>query len=742
MKRIRIQKVVILSFLFSSALFADIHDRIEYKLNRVLKDVEIIINGNTINCMPITQNMINLAGGTYTITTSGNWCLDSNVVGSIIIAADSVCFDLSCHEIDATGHARAIFVNGKDTIKISGGTILNSTSAGIEIVDCEDVTVSSINFINNNDISLYVHSTSIGACPSFTVAGASQGILVAGCDVSGCDRAMLFNGCNDLNVASCNVYDNSNTVANAVVAVEFCNDVVFQDVHVDNNVKAISGQGTGALGMFGPETAVMLVQASNNVQVKNCTTNNNTCDIVGMMTGLQVTGIVLAPDCDPITGLSSGIVIEGHQAIGNSNTTGLNLGIATFYVPGIVVSDSQTNGNVTMQSTSNQGAFLTQGFTMGFGSFGCPGLYIKKHQSNNNMSLNSVTDNGGEAYGIFIAAADADHLGNGVVIEDCQANNNGNADQGSKSSGISLNYGPAAVASSGAIVRGCQANGNAAISCVCAFGCYWNNVQYENCQADNNASFGAPDPANNSASGYGVGFAVAGDVSDIRFISCSASNNSCEIDIAAGFDASSYPPYIPEMAPLLLAFSPVNVIFEDCVAHNNNSAESFGCGFRAFGVNNCVIQDSDAFSNITSGTGSGFGVLFDTCTDSKIIRSQVHENNTHGVELLGANSSIAIIECIAMGNGQTGFDINAASTMSLGLIQDCRAMNNVLNGFANLASPLQTTFIGNLGEGNGQDFFIIGGVISLFELHWGTGLMVNLTGEPTISNWINISVAP
>lgn len=746
MRRIHIQKALLLSILFSSALFADIHDRIEYKLNRVLRDVEEIIGGNTANCTPITQGDINLGGGTFTITTSGDWCLADNVQGTIVIDASSVCLDLNCHIIDANGADNAITAGGQQSLKIFNGTVTNATDAGIDLVSCEDVTVSSINFVNNTDISLYIHSALVGACPSFTVSNPSQGILVENCNITGGNRAMLFRGCNELHVEACDVYENVNTIANAVVSIEHCNDVVFEEVLVNNNTKAVPSQGTGPLLFEGPETAVMLVQSSDNVQIRNCQTNSNTASIVGAMITLQVTGIEFDVDCGPVTGLTSGIVIDGHQSNNNTNITGILTGMSGFFVPSMRVMNSQTNGNVTTRSANGLGAFLTQGFTMGFASLGCERIYIQNHQSNENKSLNDLTSVAGESYGIFVAAdGELEFLADGAIIENCQANNNGDFDQGSKSTGICLGYGTAAEASNGAIVRGCQVNGTAAHACVCAFGCYWNHVVYEHCQADNNRAFGTPDPANNCAQGYGFGFALAGDVSDVRYISCTASNNSCVNFAAAGFDASSYPPFSIGAQPILISLPPENVIYEDCVAHDNTSVSSFGCGFRAaLGVDDCVIQDSDAFSNTTTGTGSGHGILFDTTQDSKIIRSQMHENDNNGIELIGSNTTIAIIECVAMDNGVNGFDFAATSTANCCLVQDCRALSNANIGFAHLTSPLTTTFIGNEAQCNNDgettdNFVINGGIISLYELSWTTGLMTNISGQATISPWTNVS---
>lgn len=735
------KKAMVLSCLFSSAVFADIHDRIEYKLNRVLKDVDVLVNGNTGNCMPVTQHDIDLGSGTFIINESGDWCLESDVQGTIVIDADCVCFDLNCHTIDANGAANAIAAGAHNSIAIFNGCVINSTEAGIDLVACEDVAVSSIDFRNNSDISLYIHSALVGPCPTFSVSNPSQGILVENCNVTQGNRAMLFRGCNELRVQNCDVYENTNTIANAVVSAEFCQDGVFENVWVNNNIKAVPGQGQGPVGPFGPETAVMLAWASKNIQFNGCQTNGNSCEFIpGMLVALLVNGLVFDADCGLLFNQTTGVIIDGHQSNNNTNANSNLVGIGLMFIPDGEVKNSQTHGNITTQANGNQGSFLTQDFLFGLGVLGCPGAHIINHQSNENKSRNSITGIGGEAYGIFVSSA-LGQVGDGAMIEDSQAHNNGDFNETSKAVGICVGYGPQIQISNGAIIRNCQSNGTQGHACVCAFGCYWNNVVYENCQADNNAAFGTSDPANNCLFGYGYGFAVCGNVRDVRFIGCTASNNTCINDKAAGIDAADYPPFIPGAEPAFLAFPPSLVVIEGCVTNGNVSTSNFGSGIRASGVTSCVVKDSEAFSNTSTGTGFGNGILFDTCSDSKIIRSQMHENLNAGVELVGTNTNIAIIESVAMKNN-IGFDVPQNATLVCGLVQDCRAVDNTTVGFNHGPSPLQTTYIGNEAQCNGLDYAINGGIISLYQLHWLTGLMNNVSGQATISPWTNLSALP
>lgn len=145
MKFIYMRKALLFSLLVSSAIFANIEDRIEYKLNRILRDTEIIVNGNTAHCTPITQADINRGEGTYTITQSGEYCLAHDVVGSIAISADCVSINLNSHTVDAGGTFSAFTAGGHQGIKIFNGSIINSPNIGIIFESCTAVELFNLN---------------------------------------------------------------------------------------------------------------------------------------------------------------------------------------------------------------------------------------------------------------------------------------------------------------------------------------------------------------------------------------------------------------------------------------------------------------------------------------------------------------------------------------------------------------------------------------------------------------------
>ena len=516
-----------------------------------------------------------------TITKSGCYCLTKDICGTIVIAADNVSLDLNCHEIDAKGGNYAIFTEGRTGITIKNGSVVNSAAAGINIIACESVEVSNVTFRNHADRSLSIQAESVGPAPTFPVTNPSQVILVAHCDISQGNRAMLIKGCNEVRVENCDVYDNVNTIPNAVVCFEHCNDVVLQEVFVNNNTKAVPGQGQGPLGILGPETAVWLVQASNNVQLKNCMTNHNFSEN-GMSSLLLLGADLGAIPPFVFTGLSSGVIIEGHQSNSNTNTTG-TLGAMTIgFVPNPVIRDCQTNGNVTTNASGGT-TFGTQDFLIGLGVARSPGAYIKNHQSNENVSKGSST------LGIIVA-----DFADGAVIEDCQCNDNGDLVESTFLVGIDLSFGLTATPSNGCIVRRCQANGNKARSISTGFLLNWNNALVEGCQANCNISTGDPNPVNNIALGLAAGFAISFDNSSVTLTSCEASDNQCTKSFAAGITGTGFPPIDPNG---FLWPPPHNVVVQDCLTNGNSSTDDVGYGVRLNGATASEVVDCTAIAN-------------------------------------------------------------------------------------------------------------------------------------------------
>jgi len=402
MKRIKIQKALLLSLLFSSATFANILDRIEYKLERIFKDIEsIITNGNTSNsCTQITQ--ASFISGVYTITQSGQYCVAENVTGLIIINTDSVCIDLQCHIVNAGGNANAFNVGDQSGIRISNGTVTNASDAAILATTCNAVELSNLYLVGNaND-------------------------------------AIRLNGCTEAYV---------------------------------HNVNVLGGTGNRAINLLACSESV----------VANC----EMADYTG----------------------------------------------------------ATTNGILEIIS------------------------------------------------------------GQSVLVRNVDV-------------------------------------------CNCVFS-------------------SVPDP-----SGY-----------------CGGIHVETSTDI--------------------------------------------------------LIENSHAHRMTTSTEANTNGILIDTCLDSQVIGCQMHRNESNGILVLGANTSIAIIECVAMENTTSGFSFDPGATPTSCLVQDCRAISNVVNGFFHGPSSLTTTFIGNEGQLNGfSDYNITGGVISLQGLSWVDGTMTIISGNAALGSRFTNITAP
>lgn len=533
-----------------------------------------------------------------TIKRSGEYFLKKDICGTITIAADEVTLNLNNHKVDAKGAPYAINAQGRTGVTIMNGSVVHSKNAGINIIACEEVEVSGITFRDHADISLSIQAESVGPCPLFEVTRPSQGIWVSNCDISNGNRAMLLRGCDELTIESTYVHDNVNTIPHAVVGIEHCNDVLVYKLCADSNMKQVPHQGqTQPLTTLGFETAVVLIQASNNVHIQNSTTQTN-LSLLSMnpllcigadfdFTNPEAPGI--------ITGLSKGLVIEGHQSDGNMNSMGTSTGINVSFIDNPIIRDSQTNGNITTEA-SNGTTFGTQDFLVGLLVLSGKGAYIKNHLSNHNASKNIVTGNGSETFGILVAAGTTS-LADGAILEDCMTNDNGDFEQSSIAFGINLSIGSVAASSHGALVRRCQSNGNTAHHGAGGFVLSWNDIRAEDCQADNNRSTGAPDPANNIAQNFTAGFTTFTDVSNIRLLRCTASHNSCIHNPAVGINASGNILGNADLPPGNADLPPSYVVVQECVTNGSSSTHNIGYGVRLYGAKSSQVLDSTAVGN-------------------------------------------------------------------------------------------------------------------------------------------------
>lgn len=127
MKYKHLQKATLLLTLFSCSLFADILDRIDYRLNRLLKDVTILNNTlSDVECTPITQAMIGPDG--YVINKPGHYCLTENIAWAAdALSSNPVAISILASNVtlDCLGYTIVDINNvvGASIIKIDGSNV-------------------------------------------------------------------------------------------------------------------------------------------------------------------------------------------------------------------------------------------------------------------------------------------------------------------------------------------------------------------------------------------------------------------------------------------------------------------------------------------------------------------------------------------------------------------------------------------------------------------------------------------
>ncbi len=72
---------------------------IESKSEIISSQVDILVQKSACESVPLHQSDIGAPGSTYTINSSGNYCLAENITGTINITAPNVCLDLNCREL-------------------------------------------------------------------------------------------------------------------------------------------------------------------------------------------------------------------------------------------------------------------------------------------------------------------------------------------------------------------------------------------------------------------------------------------------------------------------------------------------------------------------------------------------------------------------------------------------------------------------------------------------------------------
>ncbi len=712
---------------------------VKKRLHSVNRKLNIIAEGEKrlikVAPKPITQKLISKAGGTLVLHCSGDYCVTENITGTIVVEANSVCLDLCCHTLDAAGHPNAIVADGYQGLKIFDGRIINATDAAILIDNYSSVEIFKLVMNNNaldairqsNSIDLNVHDVDFIN------------------DNSG-ERALLFDTCDNISVNHCNASGFLSTIG-AIVQFDTCHAVSMQDVDVTNNTKSQAVP----TGSFATDAAMVNANTCEGVDFIHVKVNNNTINTTAIGTrrfsaigfvrsnscsmhrcetsdNMDINGDVgndltqfAALDRQVFIGLSDNIIITEHQANNNSFTA--PIGTVRMYnvrdSNNIIFDGCQANSNSVQELIVSPVFFAEmQGFETQVVSGTSDNCVIRNCQANFNTVVN-----GGAGRDPLLgnyAILTGIEVDGSSIIENCQANNN--SFQDATPLPLTLLVGIASVETSNITISNTTADGNTGaelslgIGFSGLFGLIGSNYIVSNCSASSNGNYGLliGDPIDLTTATF-----------DISIIDCVFNENGNALSDSAGIGVLS------------LTSNASNILIKGCQIYDTFSGGGDAAGITIATASNVVIEDTNIFNTTADGTGDG--ILFDTVRDSKIIRTQVHGNQNSGVELVGVNTNVMILNSIAIDNDK-GFSVAARSTLVHGVVQENRALGNTSIGFehaAVLPAPFDTGYQKNYAQDNGVNYSI-SNVIQIYDYSIPTATYTlepnGATSFPTLAN--------
>lgn len=683
---------------------------------------QILKNLNSQAPISINQKKIDSAGGNLILTQAGDYCVTENIVGTLVIGTDSICLDLCCHTLNANGAPNAIVANGHQALKVFNGRIINSTDAGILVTSYSAVELYDLEMSNhtldaiwqNNSTDLNVHD-------------------VAFVNSNSGERALLFNTCNNISVNRCQATGFRSTIG-AIIQLDSCNTASIQDVDVTNCTKSLAAPNN----LLDMSADFVGVSDSSGIDFVHITVNNNTINnaaVADVSANFNAIGFVNSTSCsldrcetsnNTDIGGGSNVIdqflsinlcdsfrVTNHQANNNAVTEPIApfvFVISAIDSTDVVFDGCQANSNFVQQMIVLPPGNFTElkGITSEFFTKQPDEIVMRNCQAN----FNSV-GNGGSGRDIIINAGFVCglNLEGAGVIDNCQANNNtmGGDEFNTSSLGIQI-----VLFTKNNTISNSSASNNTGGQIGRGAVLLFIGTDNVSNQTIHNCEF-------NSNSGYGIEIGLFPDIgapqaaANIVITDCTLHSNSTAKHDAAGIVVS------PNI-------SAKNILIKGCQIYDTSSG-ILAAGINASNASNIVIEDTNIF-NTTSKNAKGHGILFDTLADSKIIRTQLHGNQDSGVELVGNNSALSIIESLAIDNN-IGFNFASGSTSSCSLVQDSRALNNANAGFKyGAALPLTVTFIGNEAQCNGttdaDNYAGLGGHINLQELKLSNGSLTSI----------------
>ncbi len=249
-------------------------DQIETNFTNIfiaLENLSAICQGSVCNAITIT------APGTISIP--GSYCLANDIIGSIIINANNVTFDLNNHTISGSGAgsgagiilnagSNRVVKNGRITNIDSGIVCNNNNQTILEGIVVETAFVEGITINNGNTILLdsLITTSVLGIGVHFT--GNNNGTLINNTTVTLSQQGFVFDTITNSLIRNCNVLDCSTTVVTplgtTVGGFTIINGsfIQFENCSVKNYI------GVDSVAAFSLNNNV------NNVIFKACTVQN------------------------------------------------------------------------------------------------------------------------------------------------------------------------------------------------------------------------------------------------------------------------------------------------------------------------------------------------------------------------------------------------------------------------------------------------------------------------------------
>lgn len=732
---------VMAAVVLATSLHADSSKSLKKELKSVHKKLDDItkleLRLNKMAPKPITQKKIDEAGGTLVLNCSGDYCLTENVTGALLVHADSVCIDLCCHTLNADGRANAIVADGYQGLKVFDGRIINSTSSAISVNNYSavelfkliltDNTNNGLLLANSTDVSVHdIDCINDGAGERALWFDGCDNILVNHVNASGylstIGAVMQLDECSSALIENVNVTDNRKTAAadaneysaaTAFVSCIYCDGIDLVEVKANNNIFDNSVPLADQVNHWRTAEAINFSFCTNCSLYRTESCNNT--DLVGSQsTPLTEDSMLSLHNC-------SGFMIREHQSNNNSCTTAISslIGLALFETTESVLDGCQANANSADELYVLPGVFA-QLHGIWVAEFpDSRNCVVRNCQANNNRVNLGGEGRSPEAFNPGIVAGIRMN-GSGHVVDFCQANNNTMGDYPE----FTLVVGILKSADTNGVLSNSTANDNTGSETAYGiaihpldFGFVFGaNQVVRNCQANFNGNYGIStglfsDPLPE--------FALNIEISD-----CVCLNNGIGPVDAAG----------------IIVINPGpdrSIMIKDCFISDTGTSEAFSAvGIYVITATNVVIEDCNVFN--TTADEFGDGIVFDTVTDSKILRTQVHGNQNSGIELTGVNTNIMILDSIAIDN-DVGFSVASGSTLEGGIIQGNRALGNTTIGFehaAVLPAPFDTSYQGNYAQDNGTNYSI-SNVIQIHTYAIPTATYVFSAGGtnfPTLTN--------